>query len=177
MAPDSPWQALGVRQKYHHLVNPKISILTLLISTSMMAAEIDIIGQAVAHPRHESVKQPDGTFKESKYGDHKLAEAETFLSLSHPRPWTVAHAIEWFHKADDRSRIHIIRLLAASRDPRAALVLGAALESNVSLAAGEGLIDYFLPTAVCGGTEQQMEAAREWFASNKARLQSEALTK
>ena len=143
----------------------------------MVAAEIDIIEQAKANPRHESVQQPDGTYKESKYGDQQLAEAETFLSPSHPRPWTVAHAIEWFHKADDRSRIHIIRLLAASRDPRAALVLGAALDSKLSLAAGDGLVHYFLPSAVKGGTEEQMFAAREWFKSNKARLQREALAK
>ena len=142
-----------------------------------MAAEIDIIEQAKAHPRHEQVQQPDGTFKESKYGDHKLAEAEAFLSPFHRRPWTVTDAIGWFHKADDRSRCYILRLLAASRDPRAALVLGAALESKVSLAAGEGLIDYFLPSMTSGGTEQQMDAARKWFASNKARLQSEATTK
>jgi hypothetical protein len=57
------------------------------------------------------------------------------------------------------------------------LVLGAALDSNLSLAAGDGLVHYFLPSAVKGGTEEQMYAAREWFKSNKARLQKEALAK
>ena len=166
-----------VRLNTTHLVNPRPAVLCLLVSSSILAAEVDIIKQAIAHPRQESVQQPDGTFKESKYGDRKLAEAVAYLSPFHPRPWTVAHAIEWFHKADDRGRIHIIRLLAASRDPRAALVLGAALDSKLRLAAGEGLVDYFLPSAVRGGTEAQMKAAREWFASNKDRLQNESLAK
>ena len=43
----------------------------------------------------------------------------------------MTQALEWFHGGDDdRTRIHVLRLLAASRDPRAALVLGAASESK-----------------------------------------------
>ena len=67
-------------------MNLSLPILTLFLASATLAAEPDIIEHVVANPRGvERVQQPDGTYKESKYGDHKLVEAEAFLLPSHPR--------------------------------------------------------------------------------------------
>ena len=154
-------------------------LLTLLCSIISVQADQDIIEYAAIHPRgEETVKQIDGTYKKSSYGDYQLDEAVAFLSASHPRPWTVAEALHWFDSAtDDESRVHTLRLLAASRDPKAALALHSATNSKslkVRMAAYYGLADYFLPETENGGTEQIIQATQEWFVSNKQRLDKEA---
>jgi hypothetical protein len=164
-------------------VKLKLPILFFFVVSTTWAAEPDILEQAAAHPRGaESVEQADGSWVKSKYGDHRLAEAGTFLSTRYPRPWTVTQTLAWLQSAtDDGTRVHLLRLLAASRDPRAALILGAAINSDspdVRMAACYGLLDYFVTGGKeNGGTEQHITDAQEWFASNKARLRSEAAAK
>ncbi len=149
----------------------------LLASVLALHAEDDIIEQAASHPRGvEQVQQSDGSYKTSKYGDHLLAEAEDFLSAQHPRPWTVPKVLSWVHETTDPATLtHLLRLLAASRDSKAALCLSDYLPSTslaVRMAAYYGLYDYFVPPRTdVGGTEDVIRVVREWVAANKDRLQ------
>jgi len=74
-------------------------------------------------------------------------------------------------------RAALLKELAPSRDPRAAVVLGEALKDPVlalRVIATRGLLDYYLPALVEGGSEQQMEAALHWWKKNEARLRRQA---
>jgi hypothetical protein len=75
------------------------------------------------------------------------------------------------------TRAALLKELAPSRDPRAAVVLGEALKDPVlalRVIATNCLLDYYVPALVEGGSEQQMEAALRWWKKNEARLRREA---
>ncbi|MEO6971655.1 MAG: hypothetical protein ABI217_12265 [Chthoniobacterales bacterium] len=64
------------------------------------------------------------------YYDCDVERAAEFLDGRHPRPYTVRKVIGWYEEAaDETTGMHLLYLLSASRDPRAALVLGTALRS------------------------------------------------
>ncbi len=132
-------------------------------------AEDDIIKQVESRPpRHEWVGQ---SMREAKYGDHHLEQAEIFLASRYPRPWTVSKVLGWLQEAsDDTTKIHLLRLLAASCEPKAALTLGAYLNTSLAADASDDINDYFAGIAN-GGSASQMAFARSWFAANKERLQ------
>jgi hypothetical protein len=86
-----------------------------------------------------------------KYGDPDLDEA-VYALADIPRPWTVPKIIEAFNHSpwDEERRSHLATLLAASRDPRAAVILIKALEYHSTAIVHHsrtGLYYYFLPDA------------------------------
>ena len=104
----------------------------------------------------------------------RLGRAEEALK-DHAKPWTVRKVLAWYKQARDaKTRAHLLRVLAASRHPKAAIELGEALndsELEVRVAATYGLLDYFWPTlAPTGGTEVHMAAAAKWWRENRRRL-------
>ena len=141
--------------------------LILLAVDASAAAERDIMEIARERPLHITVNGDP-----AKYGDPNLAAAVDALE-DIPQPWTVPAIIEVFDKEssawlrklqaqvdkgsdqmwegwekESKRCGHLATLLAASRDPRAALVLGQALENPQSpggVRVLEGLFHYFLP--------------------------------
>ena len=66
------------------------------------------------------------------------------------------------------------RLLAASRDPKAALAVGNFMLTKTDRAYGayEGLANYFLPNQDYFDTRNMLFAVRQWFLANKDVLQN-----
>jgi hypothetical protein len=155
-------------------------LLTLIFTLFLLpcvAQERDILGNAAKNPRDSQVQNPNGTYRVPKYGDYQLEKAVEKLK-NYSQPFTVPKVISWYRKAKDgKTRASLLRVLAASRDPRAALILGNSLEDNDSLdvrvAATDGLTDYFINYIVCCGTEQQMIYVHSWWEKNQARLEKE----
>jgi hypothetical protein len=151
--------------------------IVLTVSGASSAQEADILDFAAKHPLGTVIINPDGTFRHPKFGDHRLERAVEELN-KYPRPWTVSKALAWYVEAEDgKIRAHWLWVLAASRDPRAALALGNALNDDsldVRVAATYGLLDYFMRVVESGGTEQHMIAVKEWWEKNRERIQTEA---
>ncbi len=95
-----------------------------------------------------------------------------------PRPWTVSKMLRQFQKANSvREKELILRVLAASRDPRAAVLLGETLPDEkleLRVAAAEGLVDHFLDAVPMGGTESTFFAAEAWWHAHERGLRTEA---
>jgi hypothetical protein len=150
-------------------------IIVLLLCSSLVAVaqELDILELAARQPRGVKLVYPDGTYRIPKFGDPDLEQAEKELA-DYPRPWTLSKVLAWYREADaGKARANLLWVLAASRDPRAALALGEALYDEsleVRWAATYGLLEYFNGMAGSGGTEQHMAAAREWWEKNRERL-------
>ncbi len=130
--------------------------------------ERDILDYRAEYPHMNStIHYPDGSTYRPRYGDDQLEKAEMLLSTVYERPWTVSKVVGWYRDAEKPEvRAALLRVLAASRDERAIPLLGAALdddELDVRVAATYGILDYFLETAVEGGTEAHMMAAHEWW--------------
>ena len=143
-----------------------------------LADDQDILSYAAAHPRDSLVTEPDGTMRRPKFGDPQLEDAETFLTPRFSRPWTVTTVLARLRASTDAAMsAHLLRVLAASRHPRAALVLGEALRSDLSIPACYGLLDYFPVPATMGGTEEHMRAADRWFTAYKGKLQKGVASK
>ena len=153
------------------------NICLVVFSTITFAQERDILDFAAKNPRASQVQNPDGTRRTPKYGDYELEEAVEQLK-NYSQPFTVQKVISWYSEAKDaKIRTSLLRVLAVSRDPRAALVLGNSLKDDsldVRVAATYGLMDYFMLTAISGGTEGHMAAAQEWWEKNRERLEKEA---
>lgn len=141
------------------------------------AQERDILDYAAKNPLDSQVQNSDGTWRTPKYGDYQLEQAVERLK-NYSQPFTVPKVISWYSKAkDEKIRASLLRVLAVSRDARAALILGNSLEDNsldVRSASTYGLRDYFINFIVDGGTEQQMIQAQEWWKKNRERLEKEA---
>jgi hypothetical protein len=154
-----------------------IIFCVMAFAATAFAQERDILDFAAKNPRASQVQNPDGTWRTPKYGDYELAQAAKQLE-SYSQPFTVPKVISWYSKAKDaKIRASLLRVLAVSRDPRAALVLGNSLKDDlldVRVAATYGLMDYFMLTAISGGTEGHMIAAQEWWEKNRERLEKEA---
>lgn len=130
---------------------------------------------------HPTMINPDGTQVACNYWDCDVDRAEEFLREKYPRPYTLSRVLRWYQEAsDERTRAHLMTILAASRDPRAGLVLADAIRStnpNVpSAAAVEGLRTHFGAgqCAVGGDLESDFDEARGWLKENETRLRTEA---
>jgi hypothetical protein len=149
-------------------------VFVMLFATIALTQERDILDFATKNPRAHQVQNPDGTLRTPKYGDYKLEQAVEQLK-NYSQPFTVPKVISWFSEAEDaKIRAALLRVLAVSRDPRAALVLGNSLKDDsldVRIAATYGLMEYYLPSVVSGGTEMHMVAVREWWEKNRERLE------
>ena len=143
--------------------------------------EADILDYAAKHPLNTRVRRADGTWRRLKYGDIALDGAEEALK-DYAKPWTVKKVLSWYKEAKDgKTRAHLLRVLAASRHPKAAIELGKALDDDKSLdvrvSATYALLDYFAPDAgLNGGTESAMFAAAKWWRENRQRLLTMAAT-
>ena len=150
---------------------------TVIFAATDCAPERDILDFAAKNPRRSQVRNPEGTWRIPKYGDYRLEQAVEQLE-NYLQPFTVPKVTAWYFKAKDgKIRAALLRVLAVSRDPRAALVLGNSLKDDsldVRIAATDGLMDYFLPSIAGGGTEQQMLAVQIWWEENRERLEKEA---
>ncbi|HUT57366.1 MAG TPA: HEAT repeat domain-containing protein, partial [Phycisphaerae bacterium] len=140
--------------------------------------EADILDYAAKHPRNVAVQETDGTSRRPQYGDVRLERAEEALK-NYAKPWTVKKVLSWYKEAKDgKTRAHLLRVLAASRHPRAAIELGEALDDkswDVRLATTEGLADYFLAEEfIEGGSEEQAEAVRKWWQEKAASTLTQA---
>ena len=153
-------------------------VLLFLLLKLPLLAEDDIIQQVASHPHGSAqAQQADGSMREVKYGDYGLEQAGIFLTGRYPHPWTVSKTLGWFREASDpTTRVHLLRVLAASRDPKAALVLGDCFhDPSLGIDACEDMNEYFVvPQQVDGGSRSVIAAATKWFAANKERLQREA---
>jgi hypothetical protein len=140
--------------------------------------EPDILEHVLDDPPFRQCRREDGgetTF--AVYGDFELDEAVRALT-GIPRPWTVTKMLTAYGKEEDiKRREHILRVLAASRNARAALLLGRELTDtnyDIRLAATYGLLYYYGIPRGSGGTEGHVHAVQEWWAENKARCRREA---
>lgn len=80
---------------------------------------------------HGQITAGDGSKVVCEYWDCDLDQAENFLRDKYPRPYTLMRTLRWYEETcDEATRIHLLTLLAASRDPRAALVVGGAITST-----------------------------------------------
>jgi hypothetical protein len=177
--------------------------------------EQDILTSLKGHELGFLVQDPQSHHPvPAKYGDPHLAKAEQVLS-DIPRPWTVPKMIaifkkdraEWWRKIaaipreraaestemqfkwDDRCQA-LTRVLAASRDARAAVVLGEGSEkwSPEQFYMIDAMFDYFVGDMYYGlppdAKERKWEtgnmleltypATKRWWNDNKARLKKEA---
>lgn len=152
------------------------SFLLLLFSTPILSQEIDILTFADKNKRVAFVEDSRGRKHKPKYGDPYLEEAEKKLK-KYPRPWTIPKVIQWYAATKImKERLLWLRVLGASTDSRAALVLGKALDESGSICstASECLQDYFIKTVTYFDTESAIISAQKWWAENKARLKTEA---
>jgi hypothetical protein len=137
----------------------------------------DLLGEIAKRPPRQSRRSDDGNIIQPKYELFEVDAAVDALS-DVPRPWTVAEMIRLYEQEKDSTRkAHVLWILAASRDPRAGVILGEALTDDVlgiRIAATYGLLDIFLERLVSGGTESHMFAAQEWWKKNEQRLRREA---
>ncbi len=140
----------------------------------------DILQVAASYPdRTTFFRDSAGSMVAPKYGDPMLDRAAEALS-DIARPWTLKK-IQMAYESEtelDR-RCHLLRALAASRDPRVAIRLHD-LQGDPSLeirmAALTGLWDHFVQYdgIWAGGTEQMFETEADWWTENKDRLSTAA---
>lgn len=192
--------------------------MAVLSPSRVYSEESDILDSLRGHELGIEVQDPQSSrFVSVKYGDPGLARAEENLS-DIPRPWTVPKMIGIFKKesrawpqrilalpqqtdadAQEMQRQwlreskrcrYLARVLAASRDPRAAVALGDTLDTEYPDKTGviSALFDYFVqdmyyglpPEKTAKGLESMnrldytIPAATRWWNDNKARLKEEA---
>ena len=188
-----------------------LSLFCVLRQLIALGAERDILEIAKERPLNVTVNGVP-----AQYGDPNLAAAVGAL-VDIPHPWTVPKMIAVFDKEsavwlrklqaqiDKKSDQmwegweresercgHLATLLASSRDPRAALVLGGALDNRPEFPGGirviEGLYRYFLPdrryrqlppekTEIRVYTNVYIEMSRQvkqWWTINKEELKASA---
>lgn len=124
-----------------------------------------------------------------KYYSCSLDRAEAFLSTKYPRPWTLENVLGWYRaEKDPETRKHLVYLLGATRDPRAALALGESIADeklntlqmfDARSTAHRQLLN-FIPMPKCDDVPEKYPVGlqgrgegyqEEWFRENKARLQ------
>ena len=140
--------------------------------------EPDLLDQIAKQPPKASRQDENGQFVHAKYQHFEVDEAVAALS-DVPRPWSVERMLHLYtQERDPKRKAHILWVLAASRDPRAGLILGQDLTASdlvVRVAATYGLMDFFMDGPVTGGTEQHMSAAQKWWKANRQQLESTAI--
>jgi hypothetical protein len=191
--------------------------VAILFPSRGWSDEPDILDSLKGHELGIKTQDPQsGRIVSVKYGDPHLARVEEYLS-DIPRPWTVPKMIDIFKKeretslkimalprqtksdAEERQRQwlreserfeSLARLLAASRDPRAAVALGDTFdrwdpEQPIVISA---LFDYFVGDMYYGLApddksrrvefgnmfEFTIPATMRWWHDNQARLRKEA---
>lgn len=123
---------------------------------------------------------PDGSKRESRYAFLPLDDAEDSLRDRYQRPYTLEKTLRWYEAAcDEPTRIHLLVLLAASRDPHAALIVGDAMMStsvDVRVAAVEAFNRFFGANdcSLGGNLESEFAAASKWLEENSARLRRDS---
>lgn len=185
------------------------SLLLVLRQVAASGAERDILEIAKERPMNVTVNGVP-----AKYGDPNLAAAVDALG-DIPRPWTVPKIIKAFNeesaawlrklqaqidkKSDqmwegwDRESTrcgHLATLLASSRDPRAAVVLGGALDNRPEFPGGirviDGLYNYFVrdpkyrqlppetfaPYVSTNFFPEEMRRVKQWWALNEEELKA-----
>lgn len=125
--------------------------------------------------------------KTPKYGDPFLVQAADKLS-DIPRPWTVPNMIRLFEQEKGERSEYLARVLAASRDPRAAVALGKALDDPgyKGFGACSSLFDYFVGDDSYGlppenrlfiwagnALDLTIPAAHRWWVINRSQLEAE----
>lgn len=80
------------------------------------------------------------------------------------------------HEQDPERRALLLRVLAASRDPRAAIVLGEALFSSNYLEVREATraLQQYFTGFITGGSESQRLYLVEWFSENESSFRAAA---
>jgi hypothetical protein len=134
----------------------------------------DILARAAQEPGHTTrlTKPP----QVSRYSRFEIDEAEDYLRDRFPRPYTLAHVLAWYAAAsDEQTQLHLLTLLAASRDPRAGIAITGAFYSGRHLILGharEMFHWYFLPPEChdCHNTETMYAETQEWLERNSGRL-------
>lgn len=151
-----------------------VSVVTACASAT--PPEPDILELAARSPLGQQVQSLDGTWRTTRFGDSELERAERDLRI--PRPWTVSKMLLHFQKADSLpEKDLLLRVLAASRDPRAAVVLGETLpdeDLDLRVAAAEGPFWYFLEFQRGGNLESVISQADEWWRAHEPELRAEA---
>jgi hypothetical protein len=193
-----------------------LSVVMVILSPSRLwSEEQDILDSLKGHELGITVQDPQShRYVPVKYGDPRLARAVQDLS-DIPRPWTVPKMINIFRKereewprriqafsqqadsdAEEMQRHwskrfeSLARVLAASRNPRAAVILG---DTSNTWSPDQALVimalfDYFVGDMYYGlppddksrswesfnGLELTLPATFRWWNDNKARLRKEA---
>ncbi len=147
------------------------------ITIPIFGQEIDILTFADTHKRVLLVGNSRGRTHKPKYGDPYLEEAAKRFK-KYPRPWTVPKVIEWYTATRImKERPLWLRVLGASTDARAALVLGEAMKEpgQITWTASYCFQDYFIKQYLgYTDTESTIIGAQKWWKENKARLEEEA---
>ncbi|MCE5279519.1 MAG: prenyltransferase/squalene oxidase repeat-containing protein [Planctomycetaceae bacterium] len=139
----------------------------------------DILDYAARLPSNTIRVDDNGAPVSPKYGAFEVDAAAKALA-DIPRPWTVEKMIALYRTAKDPQRkAHILWVLAASRDPRAGVLLGEVLINTdepgpQTAAATYGLMTFFVTEVVEGGSEQHAQAVLQWWRKNERRLRAEA---
>jgi hypothetical protein len=142
----------------------------------------DILEAAASYPdRTTSFRDSAGAMLAPKYGDPVLDRAADALS-DIARPWTLGTILKAYEAETDLARrCHLLRAMAASRDPRMAIQLHDLLDDeslDIRMAALSGLWDHFVQVdgVWAGGTEQMFETEANWWNENKALISKAAST-
>lgn len=148
--------------------------IVLLLPVLGSAQDVDILDIIAKHPRSIQIYEEDGTIRVPKYFDRHIEKAMVSLPTYFKRPFTVPRVIRWYRESQNETqRSNLLRLLAASRDPRAAIVMGALLDDAsfiVRWAAIDGLADYFLESISWINSESKYDAVKKWWENNQERL-------
>ena len=140
--------------------------------------EVDILEFAAKHPPYGFGHSSRGNIP-CKYNNCDVDIAAEALRELYPRPYTVTKVLRWYEEAcDEQIRVHLLHVLAASRDPRAALVLASALRSSFRLRlAAVSAFNMEFGCSQCsggGGIGTEFENADDWLEENYVRLLREA---
>ena len=153
------------------------AVVDLLASVGGAATRDDILDRASQRPSRQSRTGDDGRPVFPKYG-HFLVDAAADALADISRPWTVDKMIRLYQQEKDPERAaHILLILAASRDPRAAIILGEDLTDEIlviRVMATLGIVHFFMDHIVAGGMESQMFAAQVWWKKNEQSIRREA---
>ena len=180
-----------------------MGLVTALTAAAVHAQDVDILDAVLKDPRDVTVNGAP-----VRFGDPELDAAELALRDVLPRPWTVPRIVPLFEAAaaqfvrsggingDPRAyeewtalMRHLGRIVAASRDSRAAVALGLVLDGErfpAMCPLAMGLRDYFgdgvgyqpVPepglTASTNACPSYIDRARRWFQLNRQELERRA---
>lgn len=172
---------MEVRRSLVRLIGFTIVIPLSVVEVMAMDKEPDILA-IIGDRMRTDLKSVDTAHQAQAVmaadGDSRMSEALRKLG-DVDRPWTVSNILHQFLQRDhdDNLRAPLLTLLAASRDPRAAVVLGKALDDSspkVRLAATYGILDHFAGVRPSAGTAQDLEAAKKWWLANRDEVERSA---